>query len=66
MGASGSGGKKQDRPPEFAPSGGPGDDPLTRNLKKVYAQVAAEPVPDRLLKLLDQLDAKSKKDGHNG
>jgi hypothetical protein len=62
----GTGGKKPPRPQEFAPSGGPGDDPLTRNLKKVYAQVAAEPVPDRLLRLLDQLDAKAKKDGQNG
>lgn len=53
-------------PAEFAPSGGAGDDPLTRNLKKVYAEVAAEPIPDRLMRLLDRLDEKSKSDGDHG
>lgn len=44
------------RPAEYAPAGKSGDDPLTRNLKRVYADVAAEPVPDHLLALLKQLD----------
>ncbi len=45
-------------PTEFQPAGGNGDDPLTRNLKKVYDEVAAEPIPEEWIKLLDQLDAK--------
>jgi len=48
------------KPSEFMPAGAAGDDPLTRNLKKVYEEVAAEPIPEEWLKLLDQLDAKAK------
>jgi hypothetical protein len=43
---------------EFIPSGAAGDDPLTRNLKRVYEEIAAEPIPEGWLKLLDQLDQK--------
>jgi hypothetical protein len=57
----------EDNPPnkrgksrEFRPAGRSGDDPLTRNLKRVYDEVAAEPIPEDWLKLLDQLDAKAK------
>jgi hypothetical protein len=50
------------RPPEFAPAGRRGDDLITRNLKRVYEQVAAEPVPPDLMKLLDQLGAKNGED----
>jgi hypothetical protein len=46
---------KRKRPAEFAPAGRRGDDSITRNLKRVYEQVAAEPVPPDLMKLLDQL-----------
>jgi hypothetical protein len=45
-----------DAPTEFEPAGEEGDDPITRNLKKVYAEIAAEPIPDELLSLLAQLD----------
>lgn len=54
---------------EYTPAGSPGDDPLTRSLKKVYAEVAAEPVPEHLLELLNRLDGKTidkKKGGGNG
>lgn len=51
-------GPEDDRkgPKEFTPFGGDGDDPITRNLKKAYAEIAAEPVPDQLMDLLKQLD----------
>ncbi len=61
----GKGGRVNKRPPEFKPAGSPGDDPLTRNLKRVYEQVAAEPVPEHLMKLLDQFDDGSE-GGANG
>lgn len=48
-------GPKRKRPAEFAPAGRRGDDAITRNLKRVYEQVASEPVPPDLMKLLDQL-----------
>jgi hypothetical protein len=41
---------------EFVPAGDVGDDPITRNLKKAYQEVASEPIPDVLLRLLDRLD----------
>ena len=34
-------------------------DPITRNLRRLYADVAAEPIPDELLRLLKQLDDKA-------
>jgi len=46
---------KRKRPAEFTPAGRRGDDPITRNLKRVYEQVKDEPIPPDLLKLLDQL-----------
>lgn len=46
---------KRKRPAEFSPAGRRGDDPITRNLKRVYEQVASEPIPPDLMKLLDQL-----------
>jgi hypothetical protein len=46
---------KRKRPTEFSPAGRRGDDPITRNLRRVYEQVASEPVPPDLMKLLDQL-----------
>jgi hypothetical protein len=52
-----------ERPEEFVPAGASGDDLLTRNLKRVYEQVAAEPVPEHLLRLLDKLDARAKANG---
>lgn len=48
-------GPKRKRPAEFAPAGRRGDDSITRNLKRVYEQVASEPIPPDLMKLLDQL-----------
>ena len=48
-------GPKKKRPAEFTPAGRRGDDSITRNLKRVYEQVAAEPIPPDLMKLLDQL-----------
>lgn len=51
---------KRKRPAEFAPAGRRGDDPITRNLKRVYEQVASEPVPPDLMKLLDQLGDRRK------
>lgn len=45
------------RPREFRPSGTRGDDPITRNLKKVYEEVAAEPIPPHLLELLGKLES---------
>lgn len=44
---------------EFTASGGRDDDPLTRNLKKLYNEVADEPIPDDWMKLLEQMDAKA-------
>jgi hypothetical protein len=32
------------------------NDPLTEKLKSIYDEVASEPLPDDLLKLLDQFD----------
>jgi hypothetical protein len=52
-------GEPDDAPMEFTPAGKVGDDPLTRNLKKVYADIAAEPIPEHLLMLLDRLDSHS-------
>lgn len=54
---------KRKRPAEFSPAGRRGDDSITRNLKKVYEQVAAEPVPPDLMKLLDQLGDRNGEDG---
>lgn len=48
--------KSRRGPKEFSPSGGRGDDFITRNLRKVYEEVAAEPLPDDLMALLNQLD----------
>ena len=45
---------------EFKPAGGPDDDPLTRSLKRVYEQVAAEPIPSEWLNLLDLIDKKAR------
>lgn len=45
---------------EFKPAGAAGDDPLTRNLKRVYDEVAAEPIPADWMDILNQLDAKAK------
>lgn len=41
---------------EFRPAGEGGEDPITRNLKRVYEDIAAEPIPENLLKLLERLD----------
>jgi hypothetical protein len=60
MGESSKTDNKSGGPEEFRPAGGVGDDPLTRNLKKAYAEVVAEPIPEEWLKLLNQLDQKSK------
>lgn len=57
------GGAGQGRPPrEFSPGGRRGDDAITRNLQQVYEQVAAEPIPPDLMKLLDQLGDKRAED----
>lgn len=50
--------KKKPRrgPKEFSPTGKRGDDFITRNLRRVYEEVAAEPLPDDLMALLNQLD----------
>jgi hypothetical protein len=40
-----------------APNAG-SDELIARNLKLVYDEIAAEPLPDHLAKLLQQLDAK--------
>ncbi len=55
-------------PEEFKPAGGPNDDLLTRNLKRVYEQVAAEPIPDDWIELLNQIERKAGKtgDGRDG
>ena len=57
-----SGGPRRKRPPEFSPAGRRGDDAITRNLKRVYEQVAAEPIPPDLMKLLDQLGDRNGED----
>lgn len=57
------GDRERGKPEEFKPAGAAGDDPLTRNLKKVYDEVAAEPIPEDWMKLLDQIDAKANKAG---
>jgi hypothetical protein len=53
-------GKKNNKrprgPKEFSASGKRGDDFITRNLRKVYEEVAAEPLPDDLMALLNELD----------
>jgi len=43
----------------------PNLDLITRNLRRVYDEVAAEPLPGELLKLLDLLDKKNS-DGDSG
>lgn len=48
---------------EFKPAGDGGDDPITRNLKRVYEDIAAEPLPENLLKLLERLDEVDNKNG---
>jgi len=53
---------RRKRPAEFTPAGRRGDDPITRNLKRVYEQVAAEPIPPDLMKLLDQLGDRTGED----
>jgi hypothetical protein len=53
---------KRKRPAEFSPAGRRGDDAITRNLKRVYEQVAAEPIPPDLMKLLDQLGDRNGED----
>lgn len=53
---------KRKRPGEFMPAGRRGDDLITRNLKRVYEQVAAEPIPPDLMKLLDQLGDRNGED----
>jgi hypothetical protein len=53
---------RRKRPPEFSPAGRRGDDSITRNLKRVYEQVAAEPIPPDLMKLLDQLGDRNGED----
>lgn len=53
---------RRKRPAEFAPAGRRGDDAITRNLKRVYEQVAAEPIPPDLMKLLDQLGDRNGED----
>lgn len=53
---------KRKRPAEFSPAGRRGDDSITRNLKRVYEQVAAEPIPPDLMKLLDQLGDRNGED----
>ena len=54
--------KKRSRgPKEFSPSGKRGEDFITRNLRKVYEEVAAEPLPDDLMALLNELDNPEKK-----
>ena len=53
---------RRKRPPEFSPAGRRGDDAITRNLKRVYEQVAAEPIPPDLMKLLDQLGDRTGED----
>jgi hypothetical protein len=61
-GSKGPSGPKRKRPAEFAPAGRRGDDSITRNLKRVYEQVAAEPIPPDLMKLLDQLGDRNGED----
>jgi hypothetical protein len=53
---------RRKRPAEFAPAGRRGDDAITRNLKRVYEQVASEPIPPDLMKLLDQLGDRNGED----
>lgn len=48
---------------EFKPAGAGGDDPITRNLKRVYEDIASEPLPENLLKLLERLDDAGSKNG---
>jgi hypothetical protein len=61
-GIKGPDGPKRKRPAEFNPAGRRGDDAITRNLKRVYEQVAAEPIPPDLMKLLDQLGDRNGED----
>lgn len=58
-------GPSQREAEEFVPAGDVGDDPITRNLKKVYAEVTREPIPDRLLSLLTELDSVDEGQGHD-
>lgn len=37
-----------------------GSDPITRCLRLVYSEVAAEPLPEELARLLQELDAAEK------
>jgi hypothetical protein len=43
----------------FEPYGDLASDPLTRNLKRAYDEVAAEPIPAEWLTLLGRLDGRT-------
>lgn len=39
-----------------------GDDPITRHLRRLYDEVAAEPIPEDLKRLLDQIGGAGDRD----
>lgn len=51
--------RKAPRKPVRSQAGGA--DPITTALRRLYQDVAAEPVPDEFLKLIDELDARNRK-----
>lgn len=48
---------QQNTPADKPPTHDAEDDLITRHLRRVYEDVAAEPIPEALLKLLEQLDS---------
>ncbi len=43
------------------PTGGEADELIAQNLRRVYDEVASEPIPDRFTKLLEKLKDKERK-----
>jgi len=57
---------KRKRPREFVPRGDRAPDPIQRNLKHAFEQVASEPVPEELADLMSQIIEKMDDGGRHG
>lgn len=57
---------KRKRPREFAPRGDRAPDPIARNLKHAFEEVANEPLPDELADLIAQIEQMDLPGGRHG